>query len=263
LFSSKAALTQFQAEKQARLASASEEEKLKLEEHERQLKTLAENEHIMELEVDEDVFQWVKENTFPSLLSKGVTAQEVLDYITGGSNAASALEVQYRASESISAKLGRRVKIGDIFPEKRLQAFSEFAESTHPLLQANRKIFLYGEFNNLPQSSPQGKAELEADPSKVKSVATNVAESLKNLEFTPTDFNPPTHFRPIPEKVMQERPDIRKFAQQALLNFAIFEGDDAKRPINAAEHVIMMKLWKLFNITFVAFYCPFFVSSSK
>jgi hypothetical protein len=251
LFSSKAALASFQAEKQARLAAGvGNAEKVALEERERQLKRYVDNEEIMELEVDEDVFQWVKENTFPALLKKGVTAEEVVNFLTGGSDASKALEVQYRAADSIGKKLGRRAKVGDIFPEKRLQAFAEHAESTHPFLQADRKVFIYGEFNNLPQASTHGKAELEADPAQIKNTAAGIAESFKNLEFTPTDFNPPTHFRPIPEKVMAEREDIRKFAHKSLLNFANFEGPDAARPANSAEQVIMMKLWKLFHITY-------------
>lgn len=267
-----------------------------LNEQEAKFDRLSKNEIVTELVVDEDVYDRVKERVFPTLLDKGVTPKEIIDFCGGfsdsllvTSNARAkpfvdlllsirdpkasekerseklaelsellqgehynrsiaylnkednatltnednvyiqskvyAKSLQNRAHESLSHKIGRIFKQGDLFPERRLVAGA--LDVHHPLLEEERTVYLHGE-NTEP--------DLVTD------------DKYPTVTFTPKDnFNPPTHFRPLTSEQLEENPELKKELQVAALDFAYFEGEDVIKPINASETVVNMKLWKFFK----------------
>lgn len=133
--------------------------------------------------------------------------------------------IQKHASNKLSEALGRFFKPGDVHPEKRLEAGS--LDVYHPLLEKERSVYLYGE-----SSEP----DMFAD------------EKYPVVKFTPKDhFNPPNHWRPIPDDFRKENPKLIKDLQVAALDFSYFEGEEVGNPISAGEHIVKMKMWKLYN----------------
>jgi hypothetical protein len=152
-----------------------------------------------------------------------------------------------RAAYSVSKKLGRSVTAGDIYPEKRLEFGA--IPTIHPLLQADPKIYVPGEFKNLPNTLPLNRAELDKDPSKLSAAVDSVSSKLEKVEFTPTHFNPPGLARKATEEEMA-RLGVLNDVKKATLDFAAYEGPQAKVARNASELVIQLKLWKFWNYIF-------------
>jgi len=277
LFSAKVALDRFLARKKDidAMGNVPAEAKTLLQQEEQRLRDLVANEEIVEVEVDADLYEQVKKNLFPSF--KNVSAEEFRDLLAGrggptaelvasaeeaaknnSPNATNlksqvaALRLQQtgfadKAAVSVSKKLGREVTPGDINPEKRLEFGG--VQTIHPLLQADPKIYIPGEFKNLPNTLPLNRAELEKDPSKLAAAVDSVSSKLEKVEFTPTHFNPPGLAREVSEEDAA-RMGVLDDVKRASLDFTMYEGPQAKVARNASELVIQLKLWKFWNYIF-------------
>lgn len=252
--------------------------KQQLDQAEALLVARAENEQIIEVPVSEDIYSHVQQNLFPSLVKKGVTAQEYLDYLGGadglvdpvtfhvrdllvqlekaGDGEKSALltkleqsivafesglpempsnEEQYGlavaqsvAEQSLQAKLGRRVVMGDVAPERRLERSLEIC---HPMLKEEQTYYVHGDVTNLRDAAVQ-----------------MVRDEAPAFEFTKrADFNPPTGYRALDRDTLKLEPETHVYAQKMALNFPMWEGAEASHAINGAELIAEMKLYKLFH----------------
>lgn len=143
---------------------------------------------------------------------------------------------QDAAVRSMSMKLGldRDVTLGDLNPERRLQAGA--LEVHHPILSTNPTFYVHGDITNLSESV--NKLLMDEHP---------------NVQFEPrADFNPPTAYRELTAEHLAAEPTVHKELQEAALNFPMWEGQKAASAINSAELIVEMKLYKLFNYMFPA-----------
>lgn len=151
------------------------------------------------------------------------------------------------AADSVSKMLGRAVTPGDVDPTLRLQWGG--VPTIHPMLKPDPKVYIAGDFKNLPNTLPLNRSDLDKDPSKLTAAVDSVSSKLEKLEFTPTDFNPPALSRTVPvEQLIKD--GIYEEVQYYGLNFPAYEGEQAKIPQNPGELVIQLKLWKFWNYIF-------------
>lgn len=149
------------------------------------------------------------------------TAQEKLSLDEGFF----ARQKQKWAVNRLSKKLGRYIKPGDLHPENRLIAGA--LDVHHPLLQDERVHYFHGEASEV---------DILSD------------DKYPLIKFTPKDdFNPPSHLRLSNREALSENPELLKELQVNALDFSYFEGSDVANPINAAEKIVELKLWKLFK----------------
>lgn len=135
---------------------------------------------------------------------------------------------QEAAEQSISHKLDRRLVMGDLNPERRLERSLDIH---HPILGLEQTFYVHGDVTNVKEASAQ-----------------MLRDEAPSIEFTTRgDFNPPTGYRDFTPEHMRVEPEITRKIQAAALNFPTWEGQEVNSAINSAELILEMKLYKLFN----------------
>lgn len=134
-------------------------------------------------------------------------------------------------SMKIKMGLNRKVVMGDLTPERRLERGLEIS---HPILDLDQVRYMHGDVTNVKEAAKQ-----------------IAADQAPTVEFVARDnFNPPTGYRPLDAHQLELEPETAKFAQKAALNFPLWEGIEAASAINSGELIVEMKLFKLFNHTY-------------
>lgn len=135
---------------------------------------------------------------------------------------------QGAAEESMGTKLGRRVVLGDLNPERRLL---RSLEVSHPILSMDQTYYVHGDVSNVKEATAQ-----------------IMKDEAPAIEFTArADFNPPTGYREATTDFLKLEPEAHAYMQREALNFPMWEGEEAATAINSAELIVEMKLFKLFN----------------
>lgn len=251
---------------------------------EAELVNRAQNENILEVEVEEDVYQRAQQNLFPSMVKKGITARDLLDYVGGSDGLIDPVTFHVRdlmiqlekapdaqktellteleqsivsfedslpeeeiedfgaenirmyglartqqlVTEKLTHKLGRPPTEADFSPERRL---ARSLELNHPILDTQQKFYVHGDVTNVKEA-----------------IGQMMKDEAPTIHFQErADFNPPTGYRPFTRAQQAVEPYVTKIAQHSMLNFPMWEGPRAAEPINAAEYIVDMKLFRLFN----------------
>lgn len=242
------------------------------------------NQEIIEVPVSEDLYQEVQENMFPSFQKKGITAQEVLDYVGGSDGLIDPVTFQVRdlliqlekAPASAKSGLLKQLEtsivayeqgLSNEFSEEEKAVFGDLARSQEAadasiLHKLGRRPVL-GDFN--PERRLERSLDIchpilaEKQIYYVHGDVTNVKEATKammrdeapTIEFTArADFNPPTGYLDITPEQLRVEPQVHRTLQASALDFPMWEGEDAARAINSAELIIEMKLFRLFNYAY-------------
>ena len=135
---------------------------------------------------------------------------------------------QEAAEGKLSHKLARRVVMGDLNPERRLERSLDIH---HPLLKLDPRFYVHGDVTNVKAATAQ-----------------ILRDEAPTIEFTArADFNPPTGYREFTPETADIEPEIARQIQGAALNFPTWEGKEVASAINSAELIAEMKIYKFFN----------------
>lgn len=141
---------------------------------------------------------------------------------------------QNMATKSLTHKIGRRVVVGDLVPERRLE---RSLENHHPILDEERVLYVHGDVTNVKEATSQ-----------------MLRDEAPTIEFTArADFNPPTGYRELGPEQLAIEPAIHREIQSAALDFPTWEGEEVGAAINSAELILEMKLFKFFNYIYPMF----------
>ena len=135
---------------------------------------------------------------------------------------------QDAAVVSMGTKLGRRVVLGDLNPERRL---IRSLDVSHPILSMDQTYYVHGDVTNVKEATGQ--------------ILNDEAPAI-DFSLRP-DFNPPTGYREVSREFLKLEPETHAHLQREALNFPMWEGEEASHAINSAELIVEMKLFKLFN----------------
>lgn len=135
---------------------------------------------------------------------------------------------QEAAENKMTYQLNRRVVMGDLNPERRLERSLDIH---HPILKLDQTFYVHGDVTNVKAATSQ-----------------MLRDEAPTVEFTARpDFNPPTGYRDFTPETAHIEPEIARQIQGAALNFPTWEGKEVASAINSAELILEMKLYKFFT----------------
>lgn len=253
--------------------------KKQLETAEATLAALAANEEIVEVPVSEELYQHAQNNLFPSLSKKGVTPQDLLDFVGGDEGLIDPVTFHVRdllvqlekAPDADKSALLTKLEQSIVAFEQGLPEIpgteaEQYAWATAQLRAEKNIGKLLGRRAVMGDIAPERRLErgleichpmlaneqtyyVHGDVTNLKSASMQMLkDEAPTFEFTKrADFNPPTGYRPLDAAHLAVEPETAEFARREALNFPLWEGEQAARAINSYELIAEMKLYKLFH----------------
>lgn len=253
--------------------------KKQLETAEATLAARADNEEIVQVPVSEELYQHAQANLFPSLAKKGVTAQDLLDYVGGDHGMIDPVTFHVRdllvqlekAPDADKAALLTKLEQSIVAFETGLPEFpgtdaEQYAWATAQIRAEDSIGSMLGRRVVAGDIAPERRLErgleichpmlaneqtyyVHGDVTNLKSASMQMLkDEAPTFEFTKrADFNPPTNYRPLDPAHLAMEAKTANYARREALNFPKWEGAEAANAINSYELIAEMKLYKLFH----------------